>query len=303
MDASYIIVNWNTRELTAQAVASILAFEREARYEIIVVDNGSSDGSVGFLRGKFPDITVIANPINAGFARANNLGAAAARGKWLVLFNSDAYQTEPTLTPLLKITESLGKPCLIACRLRYPDGSPQLAASPFPSLAGYMRESFASTATAHARLLAAQDSLPSPAGRVDWVSAAFLMAPREEYLALKGLDESIFMYAEDVDFCRKAAVAGLPCYLTRAVSIVHIGGGSVDHLSAKALRLTDEGRLVYFRKWHGPAAAFLLRAVFAFRSIARAAFFGIKGITSGDAVARAKAMVHLQGLIYLLAGK
>jgi GT2 family glycosyltransferase len=299
IDVSYIIVNWNTRALCAQAVASIQSHEAGSDHEIIVVDNGSTDGSAAYLRERFPGITLIANPDNVGFARANNQGAEAAQGEWLILFNSDAYQTGPILGPLLKVARSIG-PCVFACRLLYPDGTPQLSASAFPSLAGYLRESLFHTSASHGRQLAALDSLPLEAGRVDWVTAAFLMTPRERYMALGGLDASIFMYAEDVDFCRKAAAQGMHSYITRLVSVVHMGGGSVNHLSARALRLTDQGRLIYFRRWHGAFAALLLRGIFLFRSVTRTILFAASGAVTGNATLKSKAGVHLRGAGFLL---
>jgi GT2 family glycosyltransferase len=304
--ASFLIVNWNTRELTSQAVASILAFETRGAnpgaagdFEIIVVDNASADGSAAHLRERFPGITVIANENNLGFARANNIGAQAARGDWLVLFNSDAYLTEPVLPALLAAAEAKGGECLLTCRLRYGDGSPQLSALPFPTLAGYARELLSDTLAARKRLLDAQARDPAEVVSVDWITGAFLMAPRRLYLEMGGLHPGIFMYAEDVDFSRKAEKRGVARYLVKSVSAVHLGGASIDHLSARSLRLTDDGRLAYFRAWHGRAGAFGLRLIFLTRSLSRMALFGAAGLARGDRKLLAKAGVHLRGVLHL----
>jgi GT2 family glycosyltransferase len=301
--ASFIIVNWNTRELASQAIASLQKNEKDQDREIIVVDNASSDGSAAHLRERFPGVTLIANSENVGFAKANNQGAAVAKGDWLILFNSDAYLTEPLLDPMLAAAEKVGKDCILTCQLKYQDGSTQLCAMPFPTLGGYLKEILFDTAAAHRRMLAEQEALQGDAIPVDWVTGAFLMAPRNLYLELGGLDPSIFMYAEDMDFCRKAAQKGVRCYLTKAVSAIHIGGASVDYLSARALRLTDDGRLAYFRRWHGRRGAFALRAIFMLRSLLRLALFGATGILRGDRRRLAKAGVHLKGLAFLLGGR
>jgi N-acetylglucosaminyl-diphospho-decaprenol L-rhamnosyltransferase len=302
VQASFIIVNWNTRDLTAQAVASILEHEAGRDIEILVVDNGSTDGSVAHLEERFPGIRVIARGGNAGFARANNEGAEAARGEWLVLFNSDAYLTEPVLPALLAAADAAGKDCLLTCGLRYGDGSPQPSGLPFPTLAGFFREIVSDTLAARRRVLASQALPGASLVPVDWITGAFLMAPRRLYLELGGLDPGIFMYAEDVDFCRKAERRGVPRYLVPAVSAVHLGGASVNHLSARSLRLTDDGRLAYFRRWHGRAAASALRAIFLARSLARLAYFGGAGLARRDRGLLAKAGVHLRGALHLALG-
>lgn len=300
MKASFIIVNWNTRDLAAQAVESILRFDAGPDREIILVDNGSSDGSAAYLKDRFPGITVIANPDNVGFARANNLGAAAAAGEWIILFNSDAYLTQPVVEPMLRAAEGIGRDGILTCRLKYPDGSDQLCAMAFPTLAGFFREVSSDTGTATRRMLSVPESHPGDTVPVDWVTGAFLMVPRKTYLDLGGLDPSIFMYAEDMDFCRKAADRGIRSHQVKSVSAVHIGGGSVDYQSARSLRLSDQGRLAYFRRWHGGGGALALRLIFLYRSLARALAFTAKGIVHRDGKAFARAGIHLRGVAGLL---
>jgi GT2 family glycosyltransferase len=302
--ASFIIVNWNTRDLTAQAVESILRFEAAADAEIIVVDNHSSDGSAAYLMDRFPGVRILANKENLGFAKANNQGAQAASGEWIVLFNSDAYLTSPVFDAMQRAAEGIGggnaNPVILTCKLKYPDGADQLCAMSFPSLAGYLREVNSDTATATLRMLAEPESRPGGIAAVDWVTGAFLMVPRQAYLDLGGLDPSIFMYAEDMDFCRKAAERGIRSFQVKTVSAVHIGGGSIDYQSARALLLTDAGRLAYFRRWHGLLGASALRGIFIYRSLTRAALFTAMGIFRGDATRLSRARVHARGLAGLL---
>lgn len=302
MKASFLIVNWNTRELSSQAVASILAHEAAGDFEIIVVDNASADGSAGYLRERFPGISVISNEKNLGFAQANNIGAKTARGDWLILFNSDAYLTEPVLPALLAAADAKGGECLLTCRLRYGDGSPQLSALPFPTLAGYAREILSDTVAARQRVLDSQARTEGEVTPVDWISGALLMAPRRLYLELGGLNPDIFMYAEDVDFSRKAARRGVARYLVKTVSAVHLGGASTDLLSYRSLRLTDDGRLAYFRTWHGPTGALGLRLLFLARSLSRLVLFTVAGLVRGDRKLLAKAGVHLRGVLHLALG-
>ncbi len=300
MKASFLIVNWNTRELCAQAVQSIMTHEKGGDYEIIVVDNGSTDGSAQYLKELFSNITVIATGKNLGFARGNNRGAEVAQGEWLLLLNSDAYLTEPIIAKMFAATESLPGENILTCKLLYPDGRAQVGTGNYPSLAGYLRELFLDTASAHAEILSGLDSRPGKPIPVDWVSGSFLAVRRKTYLSLGGLESSIFMYAEDLDFCRKAKVSGVRCYFLPTISLVHIGGGSIDHLSARALRLTDQGRLAYFRKWHGPVSALALRGIFLLRSGLRVALFTILGIITFNSKRLAKAWVHLRGMYHLV---
>ncbi len=296
---SFVLVNWNTRDLADQAIASILRYEKSVPSEIIVVDNASSDGSVAFLKAKYPDITVIHNARNEGFAKANNLGARKARGQYLVLLNSDAYLIEEIL-PACSEQMRAQADCILACRVLNPDRSLQFSVDDFPSLGGYLREAFGSRDRILAVKIARQAAVGTGTARFGWATGAFLMVPRPTYLRLGGLREDIFMYGEDLEFCHRAARAGVPCLYFGGCSIVHIGGGSAGYDTLRSLVLTDAGRLKTFALLRGPSSELALRLIFILRSVLRAAAYLPVSLLPSQRGFWKKAGNHFQGTLVLL---
>src|SRR3989337_3855070 len=107
MELSVIIVNWNTKKLLEDCLRSIFKFTKDIKFEVIVVDNGSKDGSQAMVKEKFPQVKLILNKDNLGFTKANNQGIKVAKGKYVLLLNSDTYLIENSLSKLVKKAESL----------------------------------------------------------------------------------------------------------------------------------------------------------------------------------------------------
>ena len=133
MTVSVIIVNWNTRDLTLAAVDSVLAQELDDEVEVIVVDNGSRDGTVEALAGR-KSVRCIASPVNLGFAGGNNLGLRRARGEFTLLLNSDAQLEPGALRTLVEEARRHPEAGAIGPRVRYPDGRVQYTWDYVPSL-------------------------------------------------------------------------------------------------------------------------------------------------------------------------
>lgn len=295
---SVIIVNWRTAPLTSRAVQSVIDREPRVPCEIIVVDNASGDGSAAFLAERHPDIKIVESPANRGFAAGSNLGAAAASGEFLLFLNSDAYLVEEILPACLRAAEAPEAECIVACRIDNPDRTLQPNAFKFPTLGRQFLDIFHSAADLTARQAARLAAAGRDGERVDWINGTFLLIRRSAYARIGGMDESIFMYAEDIDLCRRARQAGIECVYLPSVRAVHEGGGSVDHASLRGLVLSDSGRLVYWRKWHGPASALALRGIFALRSLLR--LFANVVCAPAWPLARRRARVHGLGLLFLI---
>src|SRR3989338_8103823 len=125
MDLSVIIVNWNTKKLLEDCLRSIFKFTKDVSFEVIVVDNGSSDGSQAIVEKKFPQVKLIPNKDNLGFARANNQGIKIAKGKYVLLLNSDTYLIENSFKKLIKKAQSLPNLGVLAPQLLNEDRSIQ----------------------------------------------------------------------------------------------------------------------------------------------------------------------------------
>jgi GT2 family glycosyltransferase len=294
---SILIVNWKSGALVRRAIASLLRREKTVPLEIIVVDNSPEDPGLDGLTDEFPGVRVLPSPGNPGFAKANNLGAAAARGEFLLLFNSDCVATAEAL-PLCLERWRAGGESILGCRLANPDGSLQAHAADFPSLGRWLLETFGYTGL-WTRLDRARFAQTDEM-RLDWITGAWLFTSARVYSALGGLPETYFMYGEDMDFCRRGAQRDIFCYRLALEAAMHEGGGTLGHASPRCLELTDAARIRYMAAWHGGLSAWALRFIFLWRSGLRAMAFHVGAKLTGSADLAKKASTHRHGMACLL---
>lgn len=261
-DLSVIIVNWNVRDLLRRCLHSILANVPGGQLEIIVVDNGSTDGSVEMVRREFPMVRLIANPDNRGFPAANNQGLEVARGRYVLLLNPDTEVVGDALATMAAFADAHPDVGIVGPQLLNPDGSVQSSRRRFPTLATALFESTWLQPYAPRRLLARYYVLDRPDDEiqeVDWVTGAALMARREAVEEVGPLDEGFFMYSEELDWCRRFREAGWRVVYLPTARIVHyVGKSSEQVLPARHIHF-QTSKVRYFRKYHGPLAAGVLR--------------------------------------------
>jgi GT2 family glycosyltransferase len=217
---SAIIVNHDSEDRLPRCLESL-----EGRgIEILLVDNASRDGSLDLVHRRFPEVAVLAQERNLGFAAANNLAAAKARGEALLLLNSDAWLEADSLERLAARLDDSADVGLVAPRLCYPDGRRQFAWSPARGVVGEalqrLRNPFEARPWAHGAPARAVARL---AGRI-WFTAACVMVRAEAFRAIGGFDEGYFMYFEDVDFCMRLEAAGWRLVQEPRAVVVHAGG-------------------------------------------------------------------------------
>ena len=224
MDLSIVIVSWNVRELLARTLASLPDAVRDLRWEAIVVDNGSRDGTVDGLAPRFPAVQWLCNPDNPGYARANNQGLAAAQGEYLLLLNPDTGPTAGSLATLVTFLADRPAAGIVGPALQLPDGTPQpygFGGDPTPAY--LLRRN----ARRLLRLGPLHDWGAPVAATVDWVSGACLLLRRAVYARIGGLDEAMFMYFEDNELCLRARQAGWQVWREPAARVMHVGGQSL----------------------------------------------------------------------------
>jgi GT2 family glycosyltransferase len=258
---SAVIVNWNTRDMLAACLEALLAAGPPTLGEVIVVDNGSEDGSQEMVRTRFPDVILEANEENLGFGAAANIGIHAARGEAILVLNSDILMTEGALTTLVETLEAEPDAGLIACALALPDGSAWARPRRFPSLLAIVaRNLFLERLTrgrSHHRI---DGDRPVP---VDWVPGACFVAWRDTLLEVGSFDESFFLYCEDVDLCRRLHATGRRVLFHPGVSITHDANYCTRTRPEVNPRVRIEGHrslLIYARKHLGLPAVWLVRA-------------------------------------------
>ena len=262
-DLSIVVVSWNVRDLLRQSIRSALAAPRpEGGLELIVVDNGSSDGSVEMVRSTFPQVRLIANQENRGFPAANNQGIAVARGRHVFLLNPDTEVVGDALRTMVGYADAHPDVGVVGPQLLNPDGTVQSSRRRFPTLATAFFESTWLEPLAPRRVLTRYRVLDQPDDAtldVDWVDGAALMARREAIEEVGPLDEGFFMYSEELDWCRRFRQAGWRVvYLPTAQIVHHRGKSSEQVVTARHIHF-QTSKVRYFRKHHDGAAAGMLR--------------------------------------------
>lgn len=258
---SFLLVNYRTPDLTLACLESIHRHCRNPRYEVVVVDNASGDDSPARLRTGPAPITLVTSPVNLGFGGGCNLAARQARGRYLYLLNTDTELGEDSAAVLAEFLEKRPSAVAVGSRLIGPDGQTQASAAYFPSwlrlVAGREKMSTALQVrfpglSERLTYFLPQTSLQEPR-RVDWCVGASLMVRAAAYTRVGGFDENFFMYAEEVDLCRRLAGEG-EIWFTPATTVLHLDGASSPaQLSDQRLRYIAAGHRLYFRK-HLPRA-------------------------------------------------
>jgi GT2 family glycosyltransferase len=267
-DASIIIVSFNTRELLRECLESVIRESADLTVEILVVDNNSLDGSPQMVEEEFPQVRLLRSDINLGFGAANNLALAHARGRYIVLLNSDAFFQPAALEVAIRHMDETPDCGLAGGRLIGRDGSWQPSARSFHTIISDLIV-----------LTGLADKFPKSkffgkfdrtwadqyqAAAVDWVPGAFSIIRPEAIEKTGFFDPAFFLYYEEVDLCHRIKQAGYTIWYWPDIVVVHIGGESsrelrVDDISPRAAQIDMwrmRSTLLYYRKYHGPMALF-----------------------------------------------
>jgi GT2 family glycosyltransferase len=261
---SVVIVSYNTREMTLDCLRALFDGLQGLEAEVWVVDNASKDNSVEAIRAAFPSVQIIENPRNAGFGAANNLALARARGKYLLLLNSDAFPKPGALPALARYLEEHPEVGVVGPRLLNADGSLQVSCWKFPSPLRAWFEALGLAAAFPDHPIFgdyfrwAHDS----ERRVDFVIGACLALRREVYEQVGGFDEDFFLYSEETDWQKRIAGAGWPIVFLPSAEVTHLGGASGTEKPGLN-RHFYEGLDRYTAKHFGPRGLVSMRAAIA----------------------------------------
>jgi N-acetylglucosaminyl-diphospho-decaprenol L-rhamnosyltransferase len=260
-----VIVSFRSRDALPACLDSLARCAESLALEVIVVDNDSGDGTVEWLEQAHPGVEVIANPENRGFTRGVNQGLARARGDHLLVLNPDCEIGAGALERLIRILEE--GPGLAAAAPMLVDGEGMVARScgRFPDLWTLLCDHLGmAQARPESRWFGSYKyggTAMASLGRVDWASGAALLMPRPAFERVGGLDESIFMYMEEVDWCRRAARLGLGVRYVPDARFVHHGQRSSRQVPGQTYLHNLRSRVYYFRKHHGAIAAWCAKLI------------------------------------------
>ena len=273
---SVAIVSYNTRDLLRDCLLSLESRRDEAELEIIVVDNGSRDGSVAMTRQEFPQVLVIEAGENLGFGAANNRALEAAHGEFFWILNSDTTVDTGTISVMLHWMKAHSECGAIGSRLILRDGTTQPSCALDPSLwAVFCEQTFLYKLLPGGRYTGSYAMTNwdyNEVRDVPQVCGASLLVRREAWLQIGGFDESYFMYFEDTDLCVRLREAGWQIWYLPEARVNHFLGASSQGSAGERGRMIfhyNLGRLIFFSRRRGQSTARLLRALLSLGALGR----------------------------------
>jgi len=263
-DITALVVAWNGRADVESCLRGLFAEAAGPRPEVVVVDNGSTDGTAALVRERFPAARLVENGSNLGFAAAVNRALPDCRTPFVLLLNPDASPAPGCLEALRAFLA--GRPAAWAAGPRILDarGRPRPPGFRFPRLQDALLEALFLD-----RLFAPDGGAAREPHRAGWLEGSCLLVRREAFDRVGPFDERFFLYYEEVDWLRRAAAAGGEAWWVPSAGAVHRGPGSPGHYDAHRLVHFHRSRVAYQAKHHGRASAAVLRALLALRAAGR----------------------------------
>ena len=275
MKLSIAIVNWNTRDLLYHCLESVFENLDGIESEVIVVDNGSTDGSADVVRDVFPQVKLIETGENLGFAKANNVAYRHATGEYFLLLNSDTIVLTGALSTLVKFLDEHPDAGAVGAKLFNGDGTLQRSCSPFPTPltelfdALYLSKIFPNTRLFGRFSMSYWDF--NEVRKVDFAGGSCLLLRRNALEDIGLLDEGYFMYTEEADLCYRLKQNGWAVYFEPQAWIIHYGGQSSRlDVNRTSVQLC-QSKYRFMRKHYGLASAVLYRGIVALASVVRLA--------------------------------
>ena len=301
MKLSIIILCWNDREVIAECLRSIFANTHSTDFEVIVSDNGSTDGSVEFIRSSYPMVQVIENGRNLRFARANNVGIRASRGEYVLILNPDTIIHDSTLDRMVSLADRHPEAGAFGCRVLNLDLSYQVSARPFATLRAEWIAAFYLRGLGRLHKWFTSDSYSGWNGtterQVGWLSGCFILVRGGLLKSLGGFDEQFFYYYEDMDLCRRIWQAGSAILYTPDATITHLGGRSTKTRFPPLAFVLDSQvtRYLYYYKYSGKQGVRRARRIALVSASLRGFGYGVKQLVYPTAAGRER-LELLRGL-------
>jgi GT2 family glycosyltransferase len=280
MDVSIIIVNYNTKDLLRDCISSIKNTTQNLSYEIIVSDNASKDGSVQMIKAEFPEVVLIENEINGGFAYANNKGIKVCKGDFVFLLNSDTIVLANAIFNMLKYMKANKNIGILGPKLLNADLSDQTSVFAYPTVFKEFASIFEIKRLLNNKvlrkiiLLLSNKVLSNDVNQymknfkekkeietVEVLVGAAMFIRREVTRDIGGLDEDYFMYYEEIDYCLNSAKHGWPCVFYPDSQIIHLIGQSSKQVNSITFIARYKSMLHYFQKNHGKKKKLIVKYI------------------------------------------
>lgn len=281
MDLSIVIVNWNTRDMLRDCLASIPAQHQGFGVETIVIDNASEDGSATMVKAEFPEVRLIQNSDNLGFGMATNQGMRQASGRYLLLLNSDTLVHGDVLADSVRYMDTHTDVGMMGCKVLNEDGSVQMTCSRFPSFLNLLLQTLGLNRLHRPKWLQRYQMLDwdrDDEREVEVISGCYLVARREMVNQIGMLDEAFFLYGEETDWCRRCAEGGWKLVFAPVGCITHLGSGSISKLNYRRDLMLSEGTVRLHRKRGGYAAAAAVWLLLLLFNFSRSVYWSLRAL-------------------------
>lgn len=308
MDVSVIIVNWNTLGLLRDCLESAYEQAGHVDLEVIVVDNASADGSVEMVKNDFKSVKLIENVENRGFAAANNQGIAVAKGRYVLLLNSDTVVLDNAIARAVNFADAHPRAAVTGCRVLNPDGTLQPTCFMFPSILNmllsstYLYKLFPSSRFFGRERMTWWDR--NDVREVDVVTGCFMLVRREAIDEVGKMDEQFFMYAEETDWCYRFKENDWEVVFTPDAQIIHLGGQSTAKRPVAMIVQLRLSILRFIRKHRGRFARLVAGLLTAIFFIVRLPVWLARTLRPARrAEAATKLQAYSMGIVYALFGR
>jgi GT2 family glycosyltransferase/glycosyltransferase involved in cell wall biosynthesis len=255
MDTSVIIVNWNTRDILRDCLVSVYAQTKAVSFEVIVIDNASTDGSAEMVRAEFPEVILLQNDKNRGFAAANNQGMSVAKGRYVLLLNSDTIILDDAVSGIVRFADSQPQAAVVGCRVLNPDKTLQPTCFMFPSLLNMLLSSTYLYKIFPRNRFFGRERMTwwnrNDVREVDVTTGCFMLVRQEAIERVGMMDELFFMYGEETDWCYRLKKAGWKIMFTPVWQIIHLGGQSSKKMKPEMAMQLRASILLFFKKHMG----------------------------------------------------
>ena len=267
IEISFVVVNWNAGKYLPGFLSSLARETEGVPHEVIVVDNGSTDGSTGYLRSYGPPVRLIESGANVGFARGNNIGIGESSGRYLCLVNPDVVFQPGSVKAVHAYLERHPEAGVAGPRVYGADGTLQRTCRQLPTLALTLARAFAIDTK-----LDPYRTMNGPR-EVEVMNGCFWLVRRAALEEVGPLDERFFMYSEDIDWCRRFADAGWKIVCVPEARITHFGGGSSALAPVRFYLEMRRANLQYWVKYHSGFSVRLFVLITLFHQAVRAAAY------------------------------
>jgi GT2 family glycosyltransferase len=265
MKLSIVIISWNDLKDIGPCIESVFSETAPPDFEVIVTDNGSTDGSVQFIRGRFPKVRLVENGANIGYGAGNNRGFEVAQGDYVLILNPDTIIRDRAIDKLVAYADQHPETGAFGCRVLNADGSYQHSAYPLPTVGSFL------VAALYLRFLGRLSDAFVGDTYVNWQgtqereigfqAGCCVLIQRQLLLSLNGFDEQLFHQFEDADLCFRVWKAGRPIRFFPGAEITHIGGQNRGRYPVSVILETHRSRYRFFYKHYGASATRRIRYV------------------------------------------